>query len=48
MKKIVTELDLKRAAKDVERFLFYPERAKWILKLSEYLNNLQKVFSRYV
>jgi predicted nucleotidyltransferase component of viral defense system len=34
--------DLKQAAKDVERFLFYPEQAKWILKLPEYLKSFEK------
>jgi len=33
--------DLKQAAKDVERFLFYPEQAKWILKLPEYLESFK-------
>lgn len=31
--------DLFQAAKDVERFLFYPEQAQWILKLPEYLKS---------
>jgi predicted nucleotidyltransferase component of viral defense system len=34
--------DLKLAAKDVERFLFYPEQAQWILKLTEYLKSFEK------
>lgn len=34
--------DLKQAAKDVERFLFYPEQAQWILKLPEYLKGFEK------
>jgi predicted nucleotidyltransferase component of viral defense system len=34
--------DLEQAAKDVERFLFYPEQAKWILKLPEYLKSFEK------
>lgn len=34
--------DLKQAAKDVERFLFYPEQAQWILKLPEYLKDFKK------
>ena len=34
--------DLEQAAKDVERFLFYPEQAKWILKLPEYLTSFTK------
>jgi predicted nucleotidyltransferase component of viral defense system len=33
--------DLKQAVKDVERFLFYPEQAQWILKLPEYLNSFR-------
>ena len=31
--------DLVQAAKDVERFLFYPEQAQWILKLDDYLKS---------
>lgn len=34
--------NLKQAAKDVERFLFYPEQAQWILKLPEYLKSFEK------
>lgn len=34
--------DLKQAARDVERFLFYPEQAQWILKLPEYLKSFEK------
>lgn len=34
--------DLKQVAKDVERFLFYPEQAQWILKLPEYLKSFEK------
>lgn len=34
--------DLIQAARDVERFLFYPEQAKWILKLPEYLESFRK------
>ncbi|MBI2439707.1 MAG: nucleotidyl transferase AbiEii/AbiGii toxin family protein [Candidatus Moranbacteria bacterium] len=34
--------NLEQAAKDVERFLFYPEQAKWILKLPEYLQSFEK------
>lgn len=34
--------DLQQAAKDVERFLFYPEQAQWILKLPEYLEGFAK------
>ncbi|MEI6650185.1 MAG: nucleotidyl transferase AbiEii/AbiGii toxin family protein [Candidatus Moraniibacteriota bacterium] len=37
-----TTSDLERAAKDVERFLFHPEQAKWILKLPEYLMGFEK------
>lgn len=33
--------DLKQAVKDVERFLFYPEQAQWILKLPEYLKDFR-------
>jgi predicted nucleotidyltransferase component of viral defense system len=36
------KIDLKQAAKDVERFLFYPEQAKWILKLPAYLESFEK------
>jgi predicted nucleotidyltransferase component of viral defense system len=35
--------DLKQAAKDVERFLFYPEQAKWILKLPDYLKSFENI-----
>ena len=38
LKKIISKLDLKQAAKDVEPFLFYPEQAKWILDLPKYLD----------
>lgn len=34
--------DLPQAAKDVEKFLFYPEQAEWILKLTEYLKGFEK------
>lgn len=34
--------DLKQAAKDVERFLFYPEQAQWILKLPQYLKSFEE------
>lgn len=34
--------DLKQAVKDVERFLFYPEQAQWILKLPEYLKSFER------
>ncbi len=33
--------DLKQASKDVEKFLFYPEQAQWILKLPEYLEGFR-------
>jgi len=33
--------DLKQASKDVEKFLFYPEQAQWILKLPEYLEGFK-------
>ncbi|MFA6973568.1 MAG: nucleotidyl transferase AbiEii/AbiGii toxin family protein [Parcubacteria group bacterium] len=36
------KVDLPQAAKDVERFLFYPEQAQWILKLPEYLEGFRK------
>ncbi|MFA6047388.1 MAG: nucleotidyl transferase AbiEii/AbiGii toxin family protein [Parcubacteria group bacterium] len=39
---IISGLDLKQAAKDVERFLFYPEQAKWILELPKYLDGFAK------
>ncbi len=34
--------DLKQAAYDVERFLFHPEQAQWILKLPEYLEGFKE------
>ncbi len=34
--------DLAQAAKDVERFLFHPEQAQWILKLPEYLESFER------
>ncbi len=34
--------DLPLAVKDVERFLFYPQQAQWILKLPEYLEGFKK------
>ena len=37
----VRKSDLKQAAKDVERFLFYPQQAEWILKLPEYLKSFE-------
>lgn len=39
LKTQVAKSDLGQAAKDVERFLFYPEQAQWILKLPEYLKS---------
>jgi predicted nucleotidyltransferase component of viral defense system len=42
LEKQAEESDLKQAAKDVERFLFYPEQAQWILKLPEYLKGFKK------
>lgn len=33
--------DLKQASKDVERFLFHPEQAQWILRLPEYLEGFR-------
>ncbi|MFA5776883.1 MAG: hypothetical protein WC906_00325 [Parcubacteria group bacterium] len=41
LKKQAEKSDLKQAVKDVERFLFYPEQAKWILKLPEYLDSFE-------
>lgn len=42
LQKKASESDLKQAVKDVERFLFYPEQAQWILKLPEYLESFRK------
>jgi predicted nucleotidyltransferase component of viral defense system len=39
LQKIISRLDLEQAAKDVQRFLFYPEQAKWILELPKYLES---------
>ncbi len=39
MEKIITKLDLKEASEDVKRFLFYPQKAKWILDLPKYLKD---------
>lgn len=36
---IVENSDLKQAVKDVENFLFYPEKAKWILDAGEYVES---------
>lgn len=41
LKQQATKSDLPQAVKDVERFLFYPEQAKWILKLSKYLESFE-------
>ena len=37
----IAETDLAQAAKDVEPFLFYPEHARWIVKLPEYLKGFE-------
>lgn len=42
LEKQAQKSDLKQVAKDVERFLFYPEQAQWILKLPEYLKAFEK------
>lgn len=42
LQKKVAKSDLKQAAKDVERFLFHPEQAKWILDLPKYLEDYAK------
>jgi hypothetical protein len=42
LKEKAEESDLKQAVKDVEKFLFYPEQAQWILKLPEYLESFRK------
>ncbi len=42
LKKQAIKSDLPQAVKDVERFLFYPEQAQWILKLPEYLEGFKK------
>lgn len=39
LKNTINSLDLKQAARDVEKFLFYPQQAKWILELPKYLEN---------
>jgi predicted nucleotidyltransferase component of viral defense system len=38
----IAKSDLKKAAEDVERFLFHPEQAKWILDLPKYLEDYAK------
>ncbi len=42
IKKVLPRVNLKQAAKDVERFLFYPEQAEWILDLPKYLDGFAK------
>lgn len=42
LKEQAKKSDLPQAVKDVERFLFYPEQARWILKLPEYLESFKK------
>ena len=42
LKEQAKKSDLPQAVKDVERFLFYPEQAQWILKLPEYLESFKK------
>jgi predicted nucleotidyltransferase component of viral defense system len=39
LQKIITKTNLNQAVKDVEKFLFYPEKAQWILNFQEYLKN---------
>lgn len=41
MKKVVSKLNLKQAARDVEPFLFYPEKAKWIERFGDYLDGAE-------
>jgi predicted nucleotidyltransferase component of viral defense system len=41
LEKQAEKSDLKQAAKDVEKFLFYPEQAKWILNLPQYLKSFE-------
>ncbi|MDD3487500.1 MAG: nucleotidyl transferase AbiEii/AbiGii toxin family protein [Candidatus Moranbacteria bacterium] len=38
LKNIIAASDLKQAARDVERFLFHPEKAKWIGDLGSYID----------
>ncbi len=40
MKRVVSKLNLKQAARDVEPFLFNPEKAKWIERFDKYLTDL--------
>lgn len=42
MKKVIVKMNLKQAAKDVEPFLFYPEKAKWIEDFDRYLDSFLK------
>lgn len=42
LEKQAQKSDLNQAVKDVERFLFYPEQAQWILKLPQYLEGFKK------
>lgn len=42
LQKKVAKSDLKQAVKDVEKFLFHPEQAKWILDLPKYLEDYAK------
>jgi predicted nucleotidyltransferase component of viral defense system len=42
LKQQAQKSDLPQAVKDVERFLFYPEQAQWILKLPEYLDGFER------
>lgn len=42
LQKKVAKSDLKQAVKDVEKFLFHPEQAKWILDLPKYLDDYAK------
>ena len=41
MEEVISKLDLKQASRDVERFLFYPEQAKWILDFNKYLQTFK-------
>jgi len=41
LQKIIKKSNLPQAVKDVERFLFYPEQAQWILKLPQYLESFK-------
>ncbi len=42
LKKQAEKSDLSQAVKDVENFLFYPEQAKWILNLPQYLKSFEE------